>query len=73
MNYKPTDTNVKFVEYNNSGDGAIADAVNGMTLLDASKAANYSNINTVFGKSNGVVSYSSDWNPIAIDKTKNLS
>lgn len=72
MNYKPTDDNVKFVEYNNSGTGAIVDAVNGMSLLDASTAANYHDYSVIFGKTNGKVTYDSTWTPgvVIIDQSK---
>ncbi len=60
-NCKPTDATVKFVEYNNTGAGAITVQQAGMTLLDAATAAKYSNLSTVFSKTNGKVSYTSDW------------
>ena len=61
---KPTDSTVKFVEYNNTGAGAITTAVSGMKLLSSTEAANYSNLSVVFGTTNGKVSYSSTWTPV---------
>ena len=61
---KPTDSTVKFVEYNNTGDGAITTAVNGMKLLSSTEAENYSNLAVVFGTTNGKVSYTSTWTPV---------
>ena len=37
----PTDETVQFVEYNNTGAGAITEAVAGMRMLTAKEAANY--------------------------------
>lgn len=51
----------KFVEYNNTGDGAITEAVNGMIMLDAAAAANYSDFSVIFGKTNGKVTYGDVW------------
>ena len=60
---KPTDATVQFVEYGNTGAGAISDAVAGMTMLTAEEAALYSNISVIFGTINGKVSYLDPWNP----------
>ncbi len=60
-NCKPTDATVKFVEYNNTGAGAITTQQKGMTMLDAATAVNYSDISKIFGKQNGKVTYTSDW------------
>ena len=60
-NNNPYDANVKFVEYNNSGAGAISEAVKGMKMLSATDAANYGNISVIFGKNNGGVKYTDAW------------
>lgn len=65
MNYKPTDSNVKFVEYNNSGTGAITEAVSGMSYLNSTTAANYYDFSVIYGKTNGAVSYDKAWNPVS--------
>ncbi|MDE7181676.1 MAG: InlB B-repeat-containing protein [Clostridia bacterium] len=62
---KPTESTVKFVEYNNTGEGAITTAVSGMKMLTAAEAANYSNLSVVFGTTNGKITYSDTWNPVA--------
>jgi len=64
MNAKPTDKTVKFVEYNNTGDGAIDTAVSGMKLLSDDEAKNYSDFAVIFGTTNGNVSYTDAWNPV---------
>lgn len=61
---KPTDATVKFVEYNNTGDGAIDTAVSGMRFLGDDEAKNYSDFATIFGTVNGKVTYSSVWMPV---------
>lgn len=63
MNAKPTDATVKFVEYNNTGDGAITTAVTGMKILSEAEAKNYSDFAVIFGTTNGNVSYADAWNP----------
>lgn len=60
-NNNPYDANVKFVEYNNTGDGAISEAVKGMRMLTADEAPNYSDLAVVFGTVNGGVTYTSEW------------
>ena len=59
----PTDETVQFVEYNNTGEGAITEAVAGMKYLDATTAANYSNLAIIFGTTNGKVIYDNEWDP----------
>ncbi|MDE7440132.1 MAG: hypothetical protein K2N23_06475 [Clostridia bacterium] len=61
MNGLPTDETVKFVEYNNSGDGAISTEVAGMKMLTATEAANYSDFSVIFGTENGLVTYTDTW------------
>ncbi|MGN1060310.1 MAG: pectinesterase family protein, partial [Candidatus Coproplasma sp.] len=60
-NNNPYDANVKFVEYNNTGAGAITEAVRGMRMLTAEEAANYSDLSVIFGTTNGGVTYTSAW------------
>lgn len=66
MNAKPTDSNVKFVEYNNTGAGAIAQSQAGVTVLtNAAEGAKYSDISLIFGTNNGGLTWSEAWNPLA--------
>ncbi|MDE5721395.1 MAG: InlB B-repeat-containing protein [Clostridia bacterium] len=58
---KPTEATVQFVEYNNTGAGAISEAVAGMKMLTAAQAKNYTNLSVVFGMVNGKVNYSDVW------------
>lgn len=63
MNGLPTDKTVKFVEYNNKGEGAITESCAGVTLItDAAEGAKYSDLSVIFGKVNGAVLYVDDWN-----------
>ena len=59
----PTDSTVQFVEYGNTGAGAVAEAVAGMRMLTAEEAALYIDIATIFGKNNRTVSWLDAWNP----------
>ena len=59
----PTDETVQFVEYNNTGAGAITEAVAGMRFLTAEEAAMYADFSVIFGINNGKVSYLDPWNP----------
>ncbi len=61
---EPTDPTVKFVEYNNTGDGAVNKSIAGMTYLTAEQAANYSDYTKIFGTINGKVTYSATWIPV---------
>ena len=63
---QPTSENVHFYEYNNSGTGALPSAINGMRLLNSTDAANYNNLETIYGSANG---YSSLWTPTTIEDT----
>ena len=67
----PTDSTVQFVEYNNTGAGAITEAVAGMRMLTAEEAAKYADFATIFGTTNGKVSYLDPWDPnsteVAVD------
>ena len=59
----PTDSTVQFVEFNNTGAGAITEAVAGMTMLTSEQAAKYADFAVIFGTINGNVSYLDAWNP----------
>lgn len=61
MNGNPTDPTAQFTEYNNTGDGALTEAVAGMKLLSADEAKNYNDFAVIFGTKNGNLSYSSAW------------
>ncbi len=64
MNAKPTASTVQFVEFNNTGDGAVDHKIDGMSeYLTATAAANYSDMSVIFGTTNGKLTYSSAWNP----------
>jgi len=54
----PTAATVKFVEYNNDGDGAITAQVSGMKMLSDAEALKYSDLSVIFGTENG---YSAVW------------
>jgi pectinesterase len=62
MNGDPASAN--FVEYNNTGVGALASDATGYacTILDATTAANYSNLSVIFGATNGKYTYADAWN-----------
>ena len=59
----PTDETVQFVEYGNTGAGALTEAVAGMKMLTAEEAALYIDIATIFGKNNRGVSWLDAWDP----------
>lgn len=59
----PTDETVQFVEYNNTGAGAVTEAVAGMTMLTADEAAVYADFAVIFGTTNRNVSYLDPWDP----------
>ena len=63
MNGKPTDSTCQFVEFNNTGAGALTEAVAGMRFLTADEAALYTNMAVIFGTINGNVSYLDAWYP----------
>ncbi|MDE7265738.1 MAG: bacterial Ig-like domain-containing protein [Clostridia bacterium] len=63
----PTDSTVKFVEYNNTGAGAVNQSIAGMTYLTAEEAAKYSDLSIIFGTKNGLVTYSTSWIPVTSD------
>ena len=57
----PDGENTKFFEYNNTGAGAITEAVRGCQMLTAEEAAKYSDQKVIFAATNGNVSYSDSW------------
>ena len=59
----PTDSTVQFVEFGNTGAGAITEAVAGMRMLTAEEAALYTDFATVFGTVNGNVTFLDPWDP----------
>ena len=59
----PTDETVQFVEYNNTGAGAITTEVAGMKMLTAEEAAKYADFAVIYGTINGNVSYLDPWDP----------
>ena len=63
----PTDATVQFVEFNNTGAGAIAEAVAGMKMLTADEAAKYADFATIYGTINGNVSYLDPWDPTSTE------
>ena len=65
MTGKPTDATVQYVEYNNTGAGAIAEAVAGMRMLTAEEAATYADFAVIFGTTNRNVSYLDPWDPMS--------
>ena len=70
MNAKPDNENVKFVEYGNTGAGALTAAVKGMKMLTAEEAALYSDFSVIFGKTNGKVTYIDPWDPNAKEEAE---
>ncbi|MDE7379515.1 MAG: Ig-like domain-containing protein, partial [Clostridia bacterium] len=59
---KPYAETVKFVEYNNTGDGAITEAVKGCRMLTAEEAVNYNDFSKIFAQTNnGHKLYDTDW------------
>ena len=70
----PTDDTVQFVEYNNTGAGAISEAVAGMKMLTEEEAKNYSDFAVIYGTTNGKVSYVNAWDPLSneVQKDENI-
>lgn len=68
MNAKPTDSTVQFVEYGNTGAGALTDAVDGMRMLSEEEAALYHDFSVIFGKTNGKISYNLEWDPTSVEE-----
>ena len=63
----PTDSTVQFVEFGNTGAGAITEAVAGMRFLTAEEAALYIDFATIFGTINGGVSFLDPWDPTSTE------
>ena len=63
MNARPDAETVQFTEYNNTGEGAISEAVTGMKMLTEAEAANYSDFSVIFGKTNNKVTWNDTWDP----------
>ena len=63
----PTDATVQFVEYNNTGAGAITEPVAGMRFLSDEEAKLYVDYKVIFGTSNGSISYQDPWNPEIVE------
>ena len=63
MTGKPTDSTVQYVEYNNTGAGALTEAVAGMRMLTDEEAAMYANFEVIFGTTNRNVTYLDPWDP----------
>ena len=63
MNGKPTESTVQFVEFGNTGAGALTEAVAGMRFLTAEEAALYIDMAVIFGTVNGNVTYLDAWQP----------
>ena len=58
------------LEYNNTGDGAItASLANTCTVITVEEAAKYSNFATIFGTTNGKVTYAEAWVPVTEGET----
>ena len=56
------------LEYNNTGDGAISESIEGTcTVIDADKAAQLSDFSVIFGKNNGKVVYEMPWDIVVSD------
>lgn len=55
-------SSARFVEYNNTGLGAITESQVGVTMLTAEQAANYIDLGKLFGMTNGQVKFDSQWN-----------
>ncbi|MDE7087112.1 MAG: InlB B-repeat-containing protein, partial [Clostridia bacterium] len=51
----------QFVEYNNTGDGAITESLATVTVLTEAQAKNYNDFTVIFGKTNNKVTYSTTW------------
>ena len=64
MSVKPDASTVKFVEYNNTGDGAIDTAVAGMRFLTPDEAKDYGDFTVIFGTTNDKVTYPTTWIPV---------
>lgn len=58
------------LEYNNTGDGAItASLENTCTVITVEEAAKYADFATIFGTTNGKVTYAEAWVPVTEGET----
>ena len=58
------------LEYNNTGDGAItASLANTCTVITVEEAAKYADFATIFGTTNGKVTYAEAWVPVTEGET----
>ena len=58
------------LEYNNTGDGAISESLaNTCTVITVEEAAKYSDFTTIFGTTNGKVTYAEAWVPVTQGET----
>lgn len=57
-----TPDKAQFTEYGNTGAGAINASQTGVTVLDATAAAEYAKYDVIFGMTNGLVKYADAWN-----------
>ena len=56
------------LEYNNTGDGAITQSIaDTCTVVDATTAAKYADFATIFGTTNGKVTYAEAWDPTIVE------
>lgn len=68
MNADPVAANL--IEAGNTGDGAItASLANTCTVITVEEAAKYSNFATIFGTTNGKVTYAEAWVPVTEGET----
>ena len=62
----PLSEGTNFVEYANSGSGAVDHTIAGMTYLSKDEAANYLDVTIIFGTKNGNVEYPDVWDCFAL-------
>jgi pectin methylesterase-like acyl-CoA thioesterase len=61
-----------FKEYGNTGEGALTEAVTGMTMLTTEQAAAYT-ITNIFASTNGQITWTASWNAdLALTALRNL-
>ena len=66
---EPTSSTVKFLEYNNTGAGAMSASGSGFTVLtNQEEALKYADYSSIFGSHNGLIKYSSAWIPTLIEE-----
>lgn len=57
----PLSEGTNFVEYGNTGTGAVDSTIAGMTYLTSEEAKNYTDYSIIFGTENGNVKYDDEW------------